>query len=121
LFGRTYLPRRSITAGKRGFRPLNGRATALVDRDQDICLQRQPAALEATVKFRLVLPNPCDVMHAGSFRESSLVPALLSDRPGRRAMIFRHSAGLAAARAASFALSAAAFFSTSRTAQIEPS
>src|ERR1700738_5649579 len=119
--GGANLPGRSITAPERGFRALNGRAAALVNGDEAIRLRRQPAALEAAVNLRLVLPNPFDVMHGGSFRQSPLAPGLLSDRPGFRAMSFRHSAGLAAARAASLALSAAAFFSTSRTAQIDPS
>src|ERR1700730_14865308 len=76
-FGGANLPRRSITAPERGFRPLNGRAAALVNGDEAIRPRRQTAALEATVKLRLVLPNPFDVMHGGSFRQSPLAPGLL--------------------------------------------
>src|SRR3984893_15764606 len=76
-FGGANLPGRSITAPERGFRPLNGRAAALVNGDEAIRLRRQPAALEAAVKLRLVLPNPFDVMHGGSFRQSPLAPGLL--------------------------------------------
>src|ERR1700738_5610019 len=71
------LPELSITATERGFRPLNGRAAALVNGDEAIRPRRQTAALEATVKLRLVLPNPFDVMHGGSFRQSPLAPGLL--------------------------------------------
>ncbi len=125
---------------------MNDRAAPLVDREQFRGLRRQPAAPERAVEGGGVVANGADVMHSEVF---PVMPGLGPgihvfslgrynkqdvdgrDKPGhdelnnRPQNTIRHpySAGLASgvAPAALAAASAAAFFSTRRTDQIEPS
>src|SRR5262245_47932259 len=140
FFRRANLARSNISAGKRSFRLLNGAAPALIDGKKLVCLARQTAPRQSAVEFLLMLANPLDVVHvfrrhapaqAGHPVNTGCLGDLVPDSKAREYWIARmrgrerfkisHSAGLAAALAASLALSAAAFFSTQRTDQIEPS
>src|SRR5262245_3951898 len=140
------LPRRRVAAGERGLRLLDGAAPALVDFDQPLCFALQPAPRQPPVEGGGIVTYPLDLVHVCRRRAprqrvihhtppvalSTLVPDSKARgywiarmrgrwRPVGKPREIRHSAGLAAALAASLALSAAAFFSTHRTDQIEPS